>query len=164
MLEGITNLMERILLQVPSRMRLIMRKHDAIVLDIALVTPLVDPLGRRTLFRGKPSDIVVEHGQVWASVYDPLSQLLAASPAQHHARRVVAAAVVQPVEPRVFAHQGLVVRREALGAADRRLDACSLEGRDQRDGALHVLAEHGPVQLVQAEVEVGWDLSSNMGR
>ncbi len=73
---------------------------------------------------------------------------------EHHSCGVEAAAVEVSPDPGVLAQHGLVVGREGLGAADRRLDARGLEHGHAVHGALDVHAEHLPVQLVQAEGEL----------
>jgi hypothetical protein len=54
-----------------------------------------------------------------------------------------------------------MVRREALWTTHSALDASSFKYRDEIHCAPHVSAEHYPVQLIQTELKVMWNLEIN---
>ena len=52
-----------------------MRKDNAIVFGIGLMTSVPDPLLVICEFGGEPSDVIAIHVQLWPAVYDPLGHL-----------------------------------------------------------------------------------------
>lgn len=87
--------MEDVNFDVPPGQKLIVRVNDAVVLHVAFVTGLGDPSSVFSHGRSEPPNIVREHRQLRAAFLDPNGELLSATGAQHHPRRVEPASVVE---------------------------------------------------------------------
>merc|ERR1719150_2986594 len=151
---GQQDLMQRILLHVPASQGLVVREDHGVVLDVALVRPLVDPAGVLGHGGAEPPHVVAVHVELGPAAHHPLGELVPAPAAQHHARAVEADAVEQSSDSGILSHDGLVIRCERLWATDCALDTRVLEARDPVDRSLDVDPEHIVVKLVQTEGKV----------
>lgn len=97
--------MEWILDEIATGQRLIIGKDDAVVLGVALVTPLHRPFVCLLLLGRKASHVISEHVKIRPVVNDPARQLLRTAATQHHPSRIEAATVKETGEMRIGALQ-----------------------------------------------------------
>ena len=138
--------MQRILLHVPASQGLVVREDHGVVLDVALVRPLVDPAGVLGHGGAEPPHVVAVHVELGPAAHHPLGELVPAPAAQHHARAVEADAVEQSSDSGILSHDGLVVRCERLWATDCALDTgLKLSVKREKDDLMITLtfSRHG---------------------
>lgn len=92
---------EWILNEVSSGQRLVIGKHDAIVLCVAFMTSLHRPVVGFLLLWRETSDVIGKHVKVGSVVNNPARQLFCTARAKHHAGRIEAAVVEQAREMRI---------------------------------------------------------------
>mmetsp|Transcript_74388 Transcript_74388/g.212106 ORF Transcript_74388/g.212106 Transcript_74388/m.212106 type:complete len:365 (+) Transcript_74388:247-1341(+) len=140
---------ESVRAQVAAGERLVVRVHHGVVFDVGFVALGVDPLRITGGLGGETSGRVVVHVHRGAALVDPCRELAARAARQHDAGRVKASVDEKATDFRCLADDGLVVGREGLWPAHRRLDAALLEDRY----ALEVVLEVGPKLLGQVHLE-----------
>ena len=89
-----------------------MREHHAVVLDIALMGPLVHPNFALRNLGTEPPDIIPIHVEVRSALGHPSGQLVSAASAQHHASTVESNSMEESTNSWIFTHNGLVIWSE----------------------------------------------------